>query len=138
MTQHLQRPQGGEAAAVRLELVLVALVSLHSVAVGVLLLFFPDWSARFGGFEPIRPVFFARQGGVFHVVLGIAYLAQYARTGSVSLLLFAKASATVFLVSVTLAGGVPWAVPASAAGDALMGLLAFWISRRTSSLGARR
>ena len=108
----------------------VALVALHSIAVGVVLAFFPGWGARFGGFDPITPVFFARQGGVFHVVLGIAYWTEYRRTGGVALLVFAKACATVFLLTATLLGGVPWAVPASAAGDALMGLAAWWLRRR--------
>jgi hypothetical protein len=65
-------------------------------------------------------------------VLGIAYWAEYRRTGGVGLLVFAKACATVFLVTETLLGGVPWAVPASAAGDALMGMAAFSLARAAS------
>jgi hypothetical protein len=110
----------------------VALVAFHSVAVGVILAFLPGWGARFGGFDPVSPAFFARQGGVFHIVLGIAYWVEYRRTGSVTLLVFAKACATIFLVAATLLGGVPWAVPASAAGDALMGMAAFWLGRQAA------
>ncbi|HSN92085.1 MAG TPA: hypothetical protein VLS93_12720 [Anaeromyxobacteraceae bacterium] len=114
----------------------VALVALHSIAVGVVLAFLPGWGARFGGFDPITPVFFARQGGVFHIVLGIAYFTEHRRTGGVSLLVFAKACATVFLLAATVAGGVPWAVPASAAGDALMGLAAWRLHRGRAAAAA--
>ncbi len=98
----------------------MALVALHSVGIGVALTFFSRWALAFGGFDPGAPLFFVRQGGAFHMVLGVAYLAQHLATGRLTLLLFAKCCGTVFLLAWLLAGGVPWAIPAAAAGDALM------------------
>ena len=49
------------------ELWLVVLVSVHSLAVGVSLLFFPQWSAALGGWGEVEHTFFPRQGGVFHL-----------------------------------------------------------------------
>jgi hypothetical protein len=115
--------------AARLLRVFVALVALHSVAVGAGLAFLPDWAGRISGFGAVTPVFFAQQGGVFHIVLGIAYWGEHARTGGVSLLVFAKGCATVFLGAMVLRGGAPWAVPVSAVGDAAMGLCAWWLRR---------
>ncbi len=102
----------------------MALVASHSVGIGVALAFFPRWALALGGFDPGAPPFFVRQGGVFHLVLGIAYLAQHVATGRLTLLLFAKCCGTVFLLAALLCGGMPWAIPAAAAGDALMAAVA--------------
>lgn len=115
--------------AARLLTVLVGLVALHSMAVGAGLAFLPGLAGRISGFGAVTPVFFAQQGGVFHMVLGTAYWGEHARTGGVSLLVFAKGCATIFLGAMILRGDVPWSVPVSAAGDALMGLGAWWLHR---------
>ena len=107
-----------------MERLFVALVALHSLAVGVALTFFPRWALAFGGFDPAGPVFFVRQGGAFHLVLAVAYLAQHLATGRVSLVLLAKSCGAAFLLASLLGGGVPWTIPASAAGDALMAAVA--------------
>jgi hypothetical protein len=98
--------------------------------VGVGLAAFPDWATSLAGFGPVRPVFFARQAGVFHLVLAAGYLIEL-RRGSVRLLVTAKMVAAVFLGTAALAGSVAWAVPFSGAADAVMGLGVAWISRRT-------
>lgn len=115
----------------------MALVALHSVAVGVALTFFPRWSLAFGGFDAAAPLFFVRQGGAFHLVMGIAYLAQHLATGRLTLVVFAKSCGTVFLLATLAGGGVPWAIPAAAAGDALMAAaaLGFHLRRRYGSTG---
>jgi hypothetical protein len=124
--------------AARLLRVFVALVSLHSIAVGLGLALLPGWAGSFSGFGAVTPVFFARQGGVFHLVLGIAYWVEHSRTGGVSLLVFAKCCATIFLgTTVALGDDVPWAIPVSALGDALMGLGAIWLHRRARAAAAR-
>lgn len=107
-----------EDAPGRLRGPFVVLVALHSAAVGVALALFPRWSAAFGGFDPAAAGFFTRQGGVFHLVLGAAYLLEHRLLGTVRLLLLAKASATLFLLSTVLAGGAAWSIWISAAGDA--------------------
>ncbi len=106
------------------ERLFVALVALHSLAVGVALTFFPRWSLALGGFDPAAPVFFVRQGGAFHLVLAVAYLAQHLSTGRLTLVILAKSVGTAFLAAMLLGGGMPWAVTASSAGDALMAVLA--------------
>jgi hypothetical protein len=92
--------------------------------VGIALAAFPDWSTALAGFGPVRPVFFARQAGVFHLVLAEL------RRGSVTLLVTAKAVAAVFLLGSALTGPSAWAVPFSGAADGVMGLAVAWLARR--------
>jgi hypothetical protein len=106
----------------------VILVAAHSAAVGVALAAFPEWATAFGGFGPVRPLFFARQAGVFHLVLAAGYLLEL-RRGGVALLVTAKSVAAVFLTASWLSGAPGWSIPFSAAGDALMGLAAAWLAR---------
>ncbi len=98
------------------------------MAVGLALALLPEWATALAGLGPVRPTFLARQAGVFHLVLAAGYLLE-ARRGSVALLVTAKATAAVFLCASWLAGAPGWAVPFSAAGDALMGLAAAWLAR---------
>ena len=108
---------------------LVVLIAIHSLAVGALLALLPRWSAAFGGWGEASPLFFIRQAGVFHLVVAAGYLLEYRRHGTVGLLLMAKSVAVVFLLTYTLAGNAPWAVPLSAAGDAAMALVVAWAYR---------
>lgn len=116
----------------RAERVFVLLVAAHSVAVGAALAVAPDFTVAFAGFPGVSPVFFARQAGAFHLALAAGYLIEHYRHGSVHVLVAVKAIATAFLLGATLAGGVPWSVPFSAAADAAMGALAFWLHRRAA------
>jgi hypothetical protein len=109
----------------------VILVAAHSAAVGIALAVFPEWTTVFAGFGPVRPLFFARQAGVFHLVLAAGYLLE-ARRGGVALLVTAKSTAAVFLAAAWLSGVQGWSVPFSAAGDALMGAVAAWLARPAS------
>jgi len=106
----------------KLEWWLVVLIALHTYGIGVALLALPEWSLRIGGWETIPPLFFPRQAGVFHLVLGTGYLFEYLRLRSVSLLLVAKACAFVFLIGATLVATVPWFVTFAGVVDGLMGL----------------
>lgn len=112
-------------ALARLEGPLVILVALHSVSVGLALIFATEWGARLGGFDRVTPLFFARQAGIFHLVVATGYLLEYLGSRGVSFLLAAKTAAVVFLITESLLDSVPWVVPASAAGDALTALLVF-------------
>jgi hypothetical protein len=117
----------------KLEKPLVSLIALHSYAVGLMLLVFPDWSVHLGGWpDAVYPQFYIRQGGAFHIVLATAYLIEYYRTRSVTLLIFAKCCATVFLTSCSITYGEPWVLPFSAASDAAMGLCAFIVHRKAA------
>ncbi len=123
----------------RLERILVALIALHSVGVGLALLFGIEIAAPLLGFGTVAPRFFAEQGGAFHVVLGTAYWLEYRVYGGVRLILFAKASAFVFLMLVSVLTAVPWIVPLSAVADGAMGVVMALVHRRAtreSALGA--
>ncbi|TAM49190.1 MAG: hypothetical protein EPN53_08540 [Acidobacteria bacterium] len=116
---------------------LVVLIALHTFAIGFALLAAPAWALRFGGWETVPPLFFPRQAGVFHLVVGAGYLVEYARHRTVFLLLTAKALATVFLTAAALAGGAPWFVGFAGAADGLMGL-AVLVTRRLVRLAQPR
>lgn len=113
----------------RLEGWLVVLIALHSFVVACFLLFLTEWGARFGGWGEVSPLFFARQAGVFHVVVAIGYLIEWFRYRGVVLLLTTKCIAVLFLGAMWLVDGGPWAVPLSAAGDAAMALVVLAVHR---------
>ncbi len=118
----------------RLERWLVILIALHSAAVGLFLVALPEWSAiTLGGWTRVAPIFFPRQAGVFHLVLAAGYLIEYFQYRGITLLVTAKCIATIFLLASTLAGGVPWIVPASGLGDGLMGISIILVRRWRAS-----
>jgi uncharacterized membrane protein (UPF0136 family) len=119
----------------KLEWWLVLLIAFHTYGIGVALLGLPEWALRFGGWETLPPLFFPRQAGVFHFVLGTGYLFEYLRLRSVSLLLTAKACGAVFLLAATLLATVPWFVTFAGVADGLMGIAVLvmrrWANRTT-------
>jgi hypothetical protein len=116
---------------------LVVLIAAHSYCVGLALLFLTEWGAALGGFGPVRPLFFPRQAGAFHLVVASAYLIEYFRYRGVLILLTTKSIAVVFLFGITLAGGVPWVVPFSGLADGAMGAL-MCLAHRRAAREARR
>jgi hypothetical protein len=121
----LSTPEGLE----RLERTLVVLIALHSLVVGLFLTFATAWGARLGGFSDPVPLFFPRQAGAFHFVVAGVYLVEYFVYRGVLMLVMTKSIAVVFLGIVTLLCPVPWVVPLSGVGDALMGLVVVWVRR---------
>jgi hypothetical protein len=115
-----------------LEAWLILLIAVHSYAVGFFLLFLTRWGARFGGWPEVEPLFFARQAGIFHLVVATGYLIEYVRYRGVAFLLTAKTAAVLFLTGVMLLDGAPWAVPLSAVGDAAMGLVVLLVRRKAA------
>lgn len=115
---------------------LVLLISAHSLAVGAILMVVPQWAVRFAGWGGVDPVFFARQAGIFHVVLVSGYLIEYFRYRGVLLLLTAKSIALVFLVGLSLLEPTAWAVPLSGVADGVMGA-AVWLTVRRARPGRR-
>lgn len=97
----------------------VALVSLHSLGVGLALVFATSWGLAFGGFTGEGP-FFARQGGVFHLLVAAVYWMELRRHGGMDFMVLAKGSAVVFLLASLALGAPPLMVGLSAAGDGLM------------------
>lgn len=106
------------------------LVSLHSVSLGLALLFLTAPTLALFGFPPAPHPFFPRQSGAFLVALGLGYslaLAGLERyRGSVLLALISKAVAVAFLFPYALfLGGAPGVLLAGL-GDALwLALLGF-------------
>ena len=122
-------------SAARLERLVVHLIALHSVAVGLGLIFLTRWGAALGGWPEVTPLFFARQAGIFHFVVVAGYLLEYHRSGGVTFLLTTKSIAVVFLIAMTAVDGGPWLVPASAAADGLMGAGVWLLHRRVRAEG---
>lgn len=115
----------------RVESWLISAIALHSLIVGLALLFLGNWGLRLGGWEEASPLFFSRQAGAFHVVVAIGYFLEYRRYGSIYLLLIAKTVAVIFLSTTMIVDDSPWTVPVSALGDGLMGLAAMTVHRMT-------
>jgi hypothetical protein len=111
------------------ERALIILIALHSIIVGIMLLFFAEWAIDFAGWSGAEPIFFIWQAGVFHFVLAAGYLVEYSRTKTISLLLIAKTTAFVFLIGGSLLADTPWSVWFSGLADGAMALTAFLVHR---------
>ena len=111
------------------ERILIFLISLHSVIVGLMLLFAADWAIRFAGWAGADPIFFIWQAGAFHFVLATGYLLEYSRSQTISLLLVAKTFAFVFLIGGSLLAETPWSVWFSGFADGAMALTAYLVHR---------
>lgn len=117
----------------RLEKWLVVLIAIHSYSIGLSLLFLTRWGAALGGWPDVVPLFFARQAGIFHVVVASGYLLEYFRHGSVTFLLLAKIMAVAFLTGMMVTEpSSPWVVGLSAFGDAVMALIIYLVHRRVA------
>ncbi len=115
------------------ERILIFLISLHSIIVGLMLLFAADWAVRFAGWAGADPIFFIWQAGAFHFVLATGYLLEYSRSQTISLLLVAKTFAFVFLLGGSLLVETPWSVWFSGVADGAMALTAFLVHRAVKS-----
>jgi hypothetical protein len=137
MTVTLPAPSTAVLTATRLQAWLVHLIAAHSAFVGAMLLIVPAWSVAFAGWTTAHPLFFARQGGVFHLVVAFGYLVEHRRCGTVTLLVFAKTAAFLFLILSAFAGEVAWVVPFSGVVDGAMGATAFLVHRAARAPGGR-
>lgn len=113
----------------RIERTLIVLIAMHSYAVGLALMFLTRWGTQLGGWPHVEPLFFARQAGVFHLLIATAYLLEYFRNGTVTLLVLAKITAVVFLVAMMVVEPAPWAVPMSALADGLMAVMVLGVRK---------
>lgn len=101
------------------EKLFVILVALHSVGVGLILLFFTNWTLDFAGWTRVQDHFFPRQSGVFHLIVAIGYWLEHRRNGQVTLMVLAKSSAVVFLLAMNPWTGA-WSMTFSGIADGLM------------------
>ena len=109
---------------------LLFLVALHSVLVGVGLIWHPSALMTRMGFDPCHEPFFPTQGGVFHVLMAVGYaLAAVDLQRNRCLALFTvvvKTTATIFLILYWgLAGRQP-VVLFSGLGDGAMAIAVAW------------
>ena len=110
----------------RSRLVLVRrLLALHSLVVGIGLLILPERYLDIFGFHAYHGRFFMMQGGVFHIVMAVAYVLASLRVDASPawpmLVVTVKLTATLFLLLYFWLAEPSWMVLASAVGDAIMG-----------------
>ncbi len=115
------------------ERILIVLIALHSIIVGIMLMFFAEWAVRFAGWAGAEPIFFIWQAGAFHFVLATGYLVEYFRWRSMSILLIAKTVAFVFLIGGSLLADTPWSVWFSGLADGTMALVAYLVHKHVGN-----
>lgn len=101
------------------------LIAIHSICFGLALIIFPSAWIEFFGFR-LEEKFFADQGGVFHLIISLAYimaaLAPETSKKFIILSCVTKFTAAVFLFSYFLFDSQIIMVFVSGIGDLLMGL----------------
>ena len=100
----------------------VAIVALHSFALGTAMLFCPTWTLRAFGWPYDGPTFFPSQSGILLLLLGISYVGGLYHLPFVVFLIVSKACAVAFLVTQYFSNEEQGLILESAAGDAIMGL----------------
>jgi len=100
------------------------LLAIHSICVGLALITTPTELFAYFGYIPVAEKFFPTQGGVFHIIMGIAYFlaARYVNKeqGLIILTIIAKLTATLFLVLYYVFVRQVWMILVSGILDALM------------------
>jgi hypothetical protein len=108
--------------------IFLILVAIHSIVVGLCLIASPVSMIEWLGF-PMKEKFFAVQGGVFHLVVSVAYLmAARDIIGGKNLVIFsilAKLIATIFLFTYYIAINPILLVLLSGIGDMIMGIIIY-------------
>lgn len=106
--------------------ILLWLIAIHSCVAGILLILLGPEQLSIFGFD-IHEKFFSTQGGVFHIVMSIAYFMGAETIGKsnqiISFAIVAKFIATLFLLSYFLFKNHIWMVLISGIGDFLMGIV---------------
>ena len=106
----------------------LVLVAIHSTLVGICLIVSPVSFIEYLGF-PMKEKFYAVQGGVFLLVVSVAYLmaAKDIKAGKnlVEFSFIAKFMATVFLFTYYFAVNPIFLVLFSGLGDLIMGLIIY-------------
>jgi hypothetical protein len=100
--------------------VIVALIALHSLALGSLLLFAPRFALELTGFGEPAGVFFPTQSGLFLLILAVCYLLALREPVLLVVVLLSKACAVAFLVVHAAFLGGPPVLWLAALGDGAM------------------
>ncbi|MDH3345193.1 MAG: hypothetical protein OEL58_08150 [Desulfobacteraceae bacterium] len=105
------------------------LVALHSIAIGLVLIAQPALLMKLSGFSPECERFFPAQGGVFHILMAVAYVMGATNIKKYHYLIvfsiIVKAVATLFLMVYCFTIEFKWIVLLSGIGDGIMGLIIF-------------
>jgi hypothetical protein len=105
------------------------LVALHSIAMGLALIAQPALLMKLSGFSSECERFFPAQGGVFHILMAVAYIMGATNIEKYYYLtvfsIIVKAVATLFLMVYCFAVEFKWIVLLSGIGDGVMGLMIF-------------
>ena len=114
------------------------LIALHSISVGIGLILFPPSYLEIFGFYNYSYTFFQAQGGVFHIVMSVAYLMAikyiYKSPGLIYFSIAAKSMATIFLIIYFLFVEQSWMIIMSATGDATMGIVLFYLYKKFQTI----
>jgi hypothetical protein len=114
------------------------LVALHSFFVGIGLIAIPAKLFLEFGYNPITENFFRAQGGVFHLVMVVAYLfAMRDPIQNKMMVLFsitAKFIATIFLFTYFIFSEQIIVILLSGIGDLAMGLIILYLSKKLNLL----
>ncbi len=105
------------------------LIAVHSIAIGLLLITQPAVLMELAGFNAKCEQFFPAQGGVFHLLMALAYSMGAANIRKYHYLIvfsiIVKAVATVFLLVYCFTVELKWVILLSGITDAAMGLMIF-------------
>jgi len=112
---------------------LLWILALHSLAVCIGLVLQPSSVLAQAGYQPVGEPFFPVQGGVFHLIMAVAYLLAASEPRRhlclVQFSLIVKSVATVFLLAYWLFVSRIFAVLASGLVDGAMALALLWAYR---------
>jgi len=105
------------------------LVAVHSIAMGLALITQPDVLMEWSGFRSEYGRFFPSQGGVFHLLMAVAYIMGAVNSNKyIYLIVFSiivKAVATTFLLVYCFIIEFKWIILISGIGDGVMGVMIF-------------
>lgn len=107
----------------------LGLVAVHSMVMGLVLIIQPPLLMDVSGFGGDYEHFFPAQGGVFHLLMSVAYLTGAANIEKyryfIVFAIFVKAVATLFLLMYCFTAEFKWIVLLSGIADFAMGLMIF-------------
>jgi hypothetical protein len=105
------------------------LVAVHSIAIGLVLITQPDILMEWSGFRSEYERFFPVQGGVFHLLMAVAYTLGAVNSQKYHYLIvfsiIVKAVATIFLLVYCFTIEFKWIILISGVGDGVMGVMIF-------------
>ena len=110
---------------------LLWLFTIHSAIVGFALILIPFHLLEFFGYFDYSGIFFKTQGGVFHIVMAVAYALAAVNLEKahfvIVFIIAAKSMATLFLLSYFFWIEPIWMVLLSALGDGAMAVVLYLI-----------